>query len=664
MALIQTTANPKENKETITLIWFDPYIEECENTKKRQEKLREFIDYVIFYGDLYLCVTYIQNHEKETIFLITSGREASQILSQISKLRQLDSIFIFCLETDKYHDLTEKYSKIVGIYNSEADLCKSIEEQIDLVDKQLKTFSIFDKHKKSTKDLSKQSGEFIWFQLFKCVILRLPRNQQAKQEMIDTCRHYYRGNNKTLKSIDEFERNYQPQNAIQWYTKDSFVYRLLNKALRTSDIDQLHRFRYFIGDLSESLVREHKKFISSQGETVVLYRGGQLDKEEFDKLKETQGKLISTNGYLSTSRNPEVARIYVDKSGKPNVIPVLFEIHCDTQQLGQSVIFADIAHISQFDTEAEVLFDLDATFRLEFIEKEEDVQLIRLNATNEAEAITKHYIEETERETGEKSVAIILGKLMCDLGQYDKSLKYFQQLLNEPNDEDLAWIEYNIGRVLYFKGEWNIAREYYESAYKRMINANPSRIKDSASPLNNIGATLNRQRKYNEALKYYQRALEIKENFYPSGHVDIANSLNNIGVIFDRQGKYNEALNYYKRALEIKEKLHPSDHVDITSSLNNIGVILRSQEKHNEALDYYQRALAIKEKFYPSDHVDIADSLLNIGVCYGYMKQNKIALDYFQRASTIYEKFLPNGHPSRNRVKQHIYMVSESCVLI
>jgi hypothetical protein len=40
--------------------------------------------------------------------------------------------------------------------------------------------------------LSKESAEFLWFQVFNSVIARFPHNQQAKQQMIDIFREYYR----------------------------------------------------------------------------------------------------------------------------------------------------------------------------------------------------------------------------------------------------------------------------------------------------------------------------------------------------------------------------------------------------------------------------------------------------------------------------------------
>lgn len=62
--------------------------------------------------------------------------------------------------------------------------------------------------------------------------------------MLDASREYYRDNRSELERINQFERTYRCEDAIQWYTKNSFVYRLINKALRTKDIEQLYIIRY------------------------------------------------------------------------------------------------------------------------------------------------------------------------------------------------------------------------------------------------------------------------------------------------------------------------------------------------------------------------------------------------------------------------------------
>ena len=88
------------------------------------------------------------------------------------------------------------------------------------------------------------------------MIHRLPHDHKAKQQMIDACRDYYRGHKTVLSKIDEFTSTYNANDCIRWYTKDTFVYKLINKALRTEDIEQLYTFRYFITDLSKSLYQE------------------------------------------------------------------------------------------------------------------------------------------------------------------------------------------------------------------------------------------------------------------------------------------------------------------------------------------------------------------------------------------------------------------------
>jgi len=188
---------------------------------------------------------------------------------------------------------------------------------------------------------------------------------------------------------------------------------------------------------------------------------------------------------------------------------------------------------------------------LKSIVQDGSIQVIRMSASSDGQTITKDYLEEMQQEAEEKSIAIVFGKLMCDLGQYDKSQKYFEHMLNESNDEDPAWIEFNIGRPLYGKGEWNTAREYYDRAYNRLVNAKPARIKDSAYVLKDIGTILSKQGKYDEALDCHQRALEIQVKYDSSGYIDIASILNNIGLALHHQRKYDEPLEYHQQALKL-----------------------------------------------------------------------------------------------------------------
>ena len=692
------------NQGSVTLVWFDAKMDLREDKDETIRHLRHINSHLQLHTDLQICTRFIQSISHDRILLISSGSCASNLCSHVAEYSNIDSIFLYCVKKHRYEQLADENAKIVGIYTTLESLCNGIRERIEILEKNVSVFNFFDQNQRSMKNLSKKSAEFLWFQLFKHVILRLPRNNQAKRQMIDVCRQHYRGNASQLEWIDRFEHDYRAEEAIRWYCKQSFVYKLVNRVLRSEDIDQLYVFRFFIGDLSDNLAREHRKILLSDERTLIVYRGVKLDCKELEELKKNMGKPISTNSYLSTSRRRSQALTFAKKlSRRTDTIPVLFQIECDIRELGERVIFADTSSFSEYPHEQEILFDLSVTFRLESIQQEESVPVIRMSVSNDGQTIMQDYLDETSRETDQTSVAIVLGRLMCNLGQYEKSQKYFARLLEETNEEDRAWIEFNIGRALYFKGDWKEARRYYDLAYARMMAAEPARIKDSthvlngigvihdqrgryekaldyyqrvlhirmthfasneldiACALNNIGLLFYNQKRYEEALTYHRRALEIRKRCYQSDHLDIAYSLNNIGVVLHNQGDYDQALNCYQQVVDIQEKVCPSGHLDTSYSFNNIGAVLVAKGIHCKALKYYQKALTIQESQHSSPHVDVADSLNNIGATYEKMGEANIAVDFYQRARSIYLEVLPDGHPSRLKVDTSIHRVRAKC---
>ncbi|CAF1544324.1 unnamed protein product, partial [Rotaria magnacalcarata] len=78
---------------------------------------------------------------------------------------------------------------------------------------------------------------------------------------------------------------------------------------------------------------------------------------------------------------------------------------------------------SVYAQEAEVLFDLNACFLIDSIEKQESLHIIEMTLSNEGHKITDDYLELTQKETEELSVSIVVGRLLCNLGEYDKSKK-------------------------------------------------------------------------------------------------------------------------------------------------------------------------------------------------------------------------------------------------
>ncbi|CAF3036107.1 unnamed protein product [Rotaria sp. Silwood2] len=250
-------------------------------------------------------------------------------------------------------------------------------------------------------------------------------------------------------------------------------------------------------------------------------------------------------------------------------------------------------------------------------ELNENIFYIKLRISNEGPNILEKYIEDTRQQIEDLDNELIFGHLMLDMGQWDQSQKYFERLLIDSNNKKQAWIQYSLGQIHRLKGEWIIARQYYDCAYAQMMNPNQICIKESAQILSDIGELLYIEGKFEEAINFHEQALQIRRKYYSSDHPHIANSLRNIGDIFHKKDRYDEAFVYFQEAFTILEKYYKSFHPDIAKCMSSIGYYFREQRNNDKSLESHQRSLTIYEKCYPTDHVsialtlnDIADSLL------------------------------------------------------
>jgi len=67
-----------------------------------------------------------------------------------------------------------------------------------------------------------------------------------------------------LNQISEFEKNYTASNALSWYTRNSFLYRIINKALRTQNMIYIFKCRFFIIDLFQQLKKSYIELLKLQ----------------------------------------------------------------------------------------------------------------------------------------------------------------------------------------------------------------------------------------------------------------------------------------------------------------------------------------------------------------------------------------------------------------
>ncbi|CAF1357733.1 unnamed protein product [Adineta steineri] len=217
------------------------------------------------------------------------------------------------------------------------------------------------------RNLTLENGSFLAFQLLVDMMLRLDQNEFARNELLQVCRDSYADDPIELKKIDKFEQTYDPRDAIKWYTTDCFLYRLINRSLRTESIDHIFKLRYFIHDLHNQLAQIQKEFLRllpSNQIILQLYRGLRMQLHELHDLERNEGNLVSTDTFLSTTSDYEAALSFSgDGNVEDNYVSVIYEITVDTR-LTHWIPFAKIDYHSIFKDEDEVLFSMGAVFRV------------------------------------------------------------------------------------------------------------------------------------------------------------------------------------------------------------------------------------------------------------------------------------------------------------
>ena len=245
---------------------------------------------------------------------------------------------------------------------------------------------------------------------------------------------YYSNNKKVLKSIEKFTAEYSPEHAIKWYTKDTFLYKLVNKTLRTINIDWIYALRFFIVDLCLQLNNNNEYHRQRNTDVVTLYHGRVVSIATIQDLRDNLGKLISMNGFLSTTRSRHVAGIYAREGAnealaREEQVGLLFEITTDARQ---NIPFVDIAQYTDFHDEEEVLFIYSAIFMIESVELEQTTGLYKVKmATSDAESNQiREYNRFEDQEMRNCPPLVKFGRILFEKNQRSRTSEKIFQYFN------------------------------------------------------------------------------------------------------------------------------------------------------------------------------------------------------------------------------------------
>ncbi|CAF1157553.1 unnamed protein product [Rotaria sp. Silwood1] len=641
--------NVRRVLQNFLLIWLDANIDESqEDFKNSLAHLRHIVASITTFTNVQECTDFLREIESEKAFMIVSGSLGQHIVPKIYTWPQLHSIYVFCNNRSVHEQWAKNILKIKGVHTNIESICKALQNDSARCDRALISISF-----------RGIDASFMYTQLIKEALLEINDDEDGDNKSIREFAEYCRlQNDIATDEIESVEREYHQHTPIWWYTAPFFIYSMLNRGLRLLDVDIILKMGFFIRHLHRHIEKLHREQQSKvkTAKVLTVYRGQGLSLQDFEKVKQTKGGLMSFNNFLSTSRDRDLS---LNAFARPaalqdsDSVGILFVMIIDPKLCAtSSTPYVDVNNLSFFSDEgSEILFSTHTIFRIDQIKHIDDHDTERLwqvnltftgNDDHDLNALTAHMRKELSWTKGWSR----LGDILIKMGHSAKAEQLYQILVdNAHKANDRANYNYQLGLVYSNMGEYSKALASHQQALDIRKKTLPPNHPDLATSYNTIGLVYSNMGEYSKALASHQQALDIRKKTLPPNHLDLATSYNTIGLVYSNRGEYSKALSFYEQALDIRQKILPPTHPDIATSYNNIGLIYSNMGEYTKALSFYEQALHIRQNILPPNHPDLATSYNTVGLVHSNMGDYAKALSFYEQALDICQKMLPPNHP-------------------
>jgi tetratricopeptide (TPR) repeat protein len=631
--------------EDFVIVWLNTKINTTDaNCQSSIVHLQRIVSSVSTFTDTDQCYEYLTHIKNGEIFMIVSDAFNEHFMSLLPNVPRLNSIYIFRDNNSHNEDWIDKFYKVKGVFTRFGSLCDSLRREIHRSNNNLTTITVI--KSSACTDSNELNQSFMYTQLLKEILLQTEYDNQAKEKFLEYCHCQYAESNHELRIIEEFEQTYDCLSSIRWYTRGAFIYWMLNKALRTQNVEVIIKMGFFVRDLHRQIERLYLNACNSRCFTV--YRGQGMLKEEVEKIIENKDGLLFFNNFLSTSTDLEVAMMFAESARtNPDLMGVIFRMEINSSIT--SFPFASLDNISYYSYfEKEILFSMHTVFRIVEIKQINDsLWEVDLTLTTDNDQQLLRLAKHMRRVTQGTTVWHRLGWLMIQMGEYDLAEDVHKALIEITNKDDwqeLVFLHHQLGYILKEKGDLANALSHYRISLDRKLMY--LQIDDPYVSLtfSNIGTIYRQQGNLNKALEHFQQILKVALRNPQLNQQKVAIGYNNIGSVLRTQGKYAEALECYEHTLRIYSVHLPNCHPLLGITYNNIAIVQQSMKDYSIALPYFKKTLELFEKSIPPNHPLLAVVHVNMAKALKDLHRLKEAVGHASLALDIYRRAFGDNH--------------------
>lgn len=257
----------------------------------------------------------------------------------------------------------------------------------------------------------------------------------------------------------------------------------------------------------------------------------------------------------------------------------------------------------------------------------------------------------------------ILVRCYTSLHKYDIALAYGKSaekiFLSFPEEKlELAFVQYELGRVYYYLCEFNVSRQKYLLALANAEEDNNEELYVKCCAV--IVLCYYKQGDFVRAREYSNMGLEKGGNGTSPSHAFLYNAM---GILYGVQKAREKALLYYQKALDIWNKQDMFYHS--SKVYNNMGLLFRDIDELNKSLQYAFSSLKLFQEHGNQHNVALAYD--NIGHTYVKMGDKEKAFLYLNKGLKLRQKLseyrgvagsyrsLAEAHLKLNLEKEKIY---------
>ncbi|CAF3522750.1 unnamed protein product, partial [Rotaria socialis] len=169
-----------QNFEIFSLIWLDQDVE-SQYIQNAENKLRSNINLIKKFLDVKKCQQYVEDlSPADRVVMIVSGGLGQQIVPSIHKLRQVISIYVYCMNKERNKRWSKYFTKVKGVINEVDELVSQINTDRQIQRNLDEPFShnLFNVNCGNGTSTSDINGKFIFSQVLIDCILRIKSNEE------------------------------------------------------------------------------------------------------------------------------------------------------------------------------------------------------------------------------------------------------------------------------------------------------------------------------------------------------------------------------------------------------------------------------------------------------------------------------------------------------